>query len=148
MPHGTTYTRFTPEELDLLVAPGNEEVQDDWLSALELLDGLVAPFSDTHPLPLYLDEERDPALVEESIEKLRGTRFHQRMKENAEAAREIQDMWERHGHTDELRAAADAYLNELDLDYVAVTRHPESAPPLPTQQMEGSQPRRRMAGGR
>jgi len=148
MARATAYSHFTSDELSLLRALGSEELQDRWLSALELLDGLVAPFSGTRPLPLYFDEEQGPATVKESVEKLRGTRFHERMQKNAEAAQEIRRMWERHGHTDELHAAADAFLNEMDLDYAVVTEYPDAAQAAPALPLENPQPRRRMAGGR
>ncbi|HEU4456479.1 MAG TPA: hypothetical protein VFR81_25655 [Longimicrobium sp.] len=102
-------------------------------------------FSVTRPRPLYYFEEKVPSEIAAGLEALRGTPFHDRMARNVEAAAEIRRMWEEHGHTDELHAAADAYLDALGDDYTAVTRYPDVVD-RPAERGHASEPRRRAAG--
>lgn len=139
----TAYSPLSGAEARLTIY-ADEELQDLWLSTLEMLDGMVSLYSVTRPPPLYFDEERGPAQLTEILEELRGTLLHEPMARNVEAAMEIRRMWEEHGHTDELHEAADAFLDALGHDYAVVTRHSDAA--VPPVKRDRAEPRRRAAG--
>jgi hypothetical protein len=144
-----TYSRLTREEVRLLAAPENEQVQEDWRDMVGALYGVVAIYSVTLPRPLFYDERTALARLAETVEKLRGTPFYHRAASNARTAEEIWRMWERGGHTDELHRAADAFVDELLNDSSAVEEYPDVPPPVRSAAEEGrAELRRRVAGGR
>lgn len=109
----------------LLREPAAADVRDEWHNASAALAGVVSLLSETYPRPMYFEGlEAEWSAVDESLDALRGTPFHDQVAGNFVAARELWQMWGQEGHTDALHGLVDAYLDELTADSLAVRHYP------------------------
>ncbi len=141
------YHPLPREQIGLLLAPENAELEAAWDSLTGALHGLIAMLSVTHPRPLYHYEEPARRDLVEQPERLRGTPFHAFALENVRAAEELEKMFREHGHTDELHEAVDHYLDDLVAEFDAMRLYPELPPPRePAEDAGGADQRRAVAG--
>ena len=124
------YHPLSRDEVALLLAPENKELELVWDRLAGALHGVVAMLSITHPRPLYYYEDAARRSMAEDPERLRGTPFHAAAVKNVLAAEGIERILQEQGHTPELHQIVDRYLDTLLDEFDAIRLYPE-IPPRP-----------------
>jgi hypothetical protein len=140
------YRSLSRQQLDLLLAAGNDELQEAWSRLTGALHSIMAMRSVTYPRPLYWDDAFNRRRLAEEPARLRGTPFHEVALANIHAAEEIERLVDEHGHTPELNVAVDAYLDALLEEFEAIRLYPEIPAPRERNEEVGLGGDRRAAG--
>lgn len=122
------YQQLSREQIELLLAPENAELERAWDSLTGALHGLIAVLSDTPPRPLYFYEESDRRDLVEQPRRLWGTAFHDVALHNVQAAGEIERMARERGDAPEVQEIIDGYADALLDEYDAIRLYPEIPP--------------------
>jgi hypothetical protein len=123
-----TYHPLSRTELELLLASENKEMELSWGRLRGALHGIIGMLSITYPRPLYYYEDSARRSMAEEPERLRGTPFYSAAVNNVQAAEEIERMFRERGHTPELHAMVDAYLDALVDEFDAIRLYPQIPP--------------------
>lgn len=122
------YQQLSREQIELLLAPENAELERAWDSLTGALHGLIAVLSDTHPRPLYFYEELDRQDLIEQPRRLWGTAFYEVALHNVQAAEEIERMARECGNAPEAQEIIDRYVDALLDEFDAIRLYPEIHP--------------------
>ena len=125
------YQSLSREQIALLLAAENAHLERAWDSLSGALHGVVGMLSVTYPRPLYYFEDSARQRLTQEPEHLRGTPLHAAAVRNVHAAQEIERLFGDHGHTPELHAMVDAYLDALLDEFDAIRFYPERPPARP-----------------
>jgi hypothetical protein len=125
-----TYQPLSREQIAVLLAPGNADLERAWDALSGALHGLIAVYSDTHPRPLYFNEEKDRRDLTEQPLYLRGTPFHEIAMHNVRAAEAIERMARERGSSPEVQGVVDRYVDQLLDESDAIRAYP-GLPPYP-----------------
>ncbi|HEU4881848.1 MAG TPA: hypothetical protein VFT45_06375 [Longimicrobium sp.] len=142
------YQPLSREQIHLLMAPENEELERVWSRLTGALHGLVAVWSDTHPRPLYFYEDVDRLTVLEQPGRLRGTSLYEIAMHNVQSAAEIERLARERGHTPEVQAIIDRYVDTLLDEFDHMRLYPEIPPARVIDQEHGLAGEHRAAVGR
>ena len=122
------YRPLSRDQLDVLMAPGNEELRESWDSLTGALHGTVAMMSDTSPRPLYWNDAFNRQRLASEPARLRGTPFSDVARENVRAAETIERMWRERGHAPDVQSVVNGYLDALLDEFEAIRLYPEIPP--------------------
>jgi hypothetical protein len=139
------YRPLSRPEMELLLAPQNSDAALAWSRLRGALHGVVGMVSITYPRPLYYYEDAARADLVEQPRRLAGTPFHRAAIHNVHAAAEIERLFRERGHTPEVHALADEYLDALLEEFEAIRLYPE-VPPRPVDEENGLAEHRAVAG--
>lgn len=142
------YQPLSREQIALLLAPANVDLERAWDSLTGALHGVVAMLSVTHPRPLYYYEDAARRDLVEQPERLRGTAFHDTAVRNVRAAEEIERIFRERGHTPELHEIVDRYLDALLDEFSAMRLYPEVPPRRDPDEENGLANHHRAVAGR
>jgi hypothetical protein len=140
------YHALSPEQLPLLLAPENADAKRAWSELRGALSGIISMLSVTYPRPLYYYEDAARRDLLEQPERLRGTPFHAAAVQNVQAAEEIERMFQTEGHTPELHATADRFIDALLDEFNVMRLYPEIPPPRDAAEENGLANHRAVAG--
>lgn len=123
------YSGLVPAEIELLRDPAHKAPHEHWRSAVGALLGVMGVLGATYPRPLYYEgHEKEWADAARHLQALRGTMVYDRLADNVAVARGIWREWEEHGDTNEVREAADDFLEALLDDTLYLRHYPERPP--------------------
>jgi hypothetical protein len=128
------YQQLSREQIALLLAPGNEELESAWMRLTGAMHGMMKMLSVTYPRPLYYEEEDARRALVEQADKLQESPFYETAAGNVQAAGEIERLCREQGRTDEVNALVDAYIEGLLDEYDALRLYPELPPVRPVQE--------------
>lgn len=142
------YRPLSRAQLDLLMAPGNDELQECWDSIAGALHSTLSMLSVSRPRPLYWDDAFNRQRLASEPARLRGTPLHEIALQNVRAAEEIERMFREQGHSPELHAIVDSYLDTLLDEFDAIRLYPEVPPPRISDEENGLAGHHRAVAGR
>jgi hypothetical protein len=128
------YQQLSREQIGLLLAPGNEDLESAWMRLTGALHGMMKMLSVTYPRPLYYEEADARRALVEQPERLRESPFYEAAVGNAEAAGEIERLCQEQGRTEKVNALVDAFIEDLLDEYDALRLYPEVPPPRAVQE--------------
>lgn len=123
------YSPLTRDELDLLLAPGAEDVADAWDRFTGGLHALLQLKTRTYPRPL-VPEAHARESIPEAMRALSGTPFYEKAFRNAHAVEEIERGFRDGEGRPELYQAVDEFLEAMLDEWNAIRYYPDPPPVL------------------
>jgi hypothetical protein len=140
------YHPLTRDQITMLLAPENAEMEESWDLLTGALHGVIAVLSTTHPRPLYFYEESDRRDLAEQPLRLRGTPFHEIALSNVRAAEEIERMAREDGDAPGIQEIVDQFLDALIAEFNTISHHPDRRPGGSADEENGLAGHRAVAG--
>lgn len=126
---GTSYSPLSREELDVLLAPNEQETAQAWDDLTAGLSTLLHLKTATYPRPL-VPEESARKMIPEALQALRDTPFYLRALHNARGVEEIERQFREHGPDPELYRVVDDCIESMLEEWMAIQHYPDPPPAL------------------